>query len=156
MEGKEFIVEGAICKCKFGSTPAKIKVLENDYFRINGTKLGATTQTLGNVFEVPGFGKCSIGTPSKPCVPAIVQWTDFYNGIKTSYGGQLLTNASKGTCSCGCPDCIEFITTGQIPVPGLKQLEEATAEQQGELDCMGEPSALSEYSVDEIVMVSPA
>ena len=50
----------------------------------------------------------------------------------------------------------KFITTGQIPLPGLKQLEEATAEQQGELDCMGEPSALSEYSVDEIVMVSPA
>jgi hypothetical protein len=148
MAGKEFIVQGAVCRCKYGSGPGKLKVIENNFFKINGSKLSATTMTLGNVFEAPGFGKCNANPLfPKPCMPTVTEWSGGFKGLRTSYGGNPLTDKSKGTCSQGCPGCIEFVQTGQIPVPGMRQVRRATAEHQGELDCAGSPLALMEHSV---------
>ena len=79
--GKEYIVQSAICMCKFGAAPGILKVSDNKGVSMNG-KLTATTMTLGNVFNPPGFGVCNISPVSpKPCAPAITQWTGFYDGI---------------------------------------------------------------------------
>ena len=123
-------------------------VTDNQFFRLNGTKLCASTMTLGNVIYPPGFGICKVNPMfPKPCVPAITQWNGQFSKI-TMMGGNPLTDKSKGTCSCGGPDCIEFMQTGQIPVPGSKQMQQATGEHQGELDAMGDPSALTKHPVD--------
>lgn len=148
MAGKEFVVDGAMCMCKYGAAPGKLMVTDNQFFRLNGTKLCASTMTLGNVLYPPGFGVCKINPMfPKPCVPAIVKWSGQFSKIMM-WGGNPLTDKSKGTCSCGGPDCIEFMQTGQIPVPGNKQMQQATAAHQGELDAMGDPSALTEHPVD--------
>lgn len=148
MAGKEFVVDGAMCMCKYGAAPGKLMVTDNRFFRLNGTKLCATTMTLGNVMYPPGFGVCKINPMfPKPCVPAIVKWSGQFGKI-TMMGTNPLTDKSKGTCSCGGPDCVEFMQTGQIPVPGNKLMQQATATQQGELDAMGDPSALTKHPVD--------
>lgn len=148
MAGKEFVVDGAMCMCKYGAAPGKLMVTDNQFFRLNGTKLCASTMTLGNVLYPPGFGVCKINPMfPKPCVPAIVKWSGQFSKIMM-WGGNPLTDKSKGTCSCGGPDCIEFMQTGQIPVPGNKQMQQATVAHQGELDAMGDPSALTEHPVD--------
>lgn len=148
MAGKEFIVDTAMCMCKYGAAPGKLMVTDNQFFRINGTKLCATTLTLGNVLYPPGFGICKVNPLfPKPCVPAIVQWKGQFGKI-TVMGANPLTDKSKGTCSSGGPDCIEFMQTGQIPVPGAKQKQQATAVHQGELDAMGVPSALTDHPVN--------
>lgn len=148
MAGKEFVVDKAMCMCKYGAAPGKLMVTDNQFFRLNGTKLCASTMTLGNVIYPPGFGICKVNPMfPKPCVPAITQWNGQFSKI-TMMGGNPLTDKSKGTCSCGGPDCIEFMQTGQIPVPGSKQMQQATGEHQGELDAMGDPSALAKHSID--------
>lgn len=148
MAGKEFVVDRAMCMCKYGAAPGKLMVTDNQFFRLNGTKLCATTMTLGNAMYPPGFGVCKINPIfPKPCVPAIMQWNGQFGKI-TMMGANPLTDKSKGTCSCGGPDCIEFVQTGQIPVPGTKQMQQATAVHQGELDAMGNPSALTKHPVD--------
>ncbi|GHT35398.1 hypothetical protein FACS189434_13140 [Bacteroidia bacterium] len=168
---KEFLVEGALCMCKFGASPGKLKVTDNHssgvtvigkgaspgklkvtdntFFKANGGKLVATSQTLGNVFDPPGFGVCKVSPMSpKPCVPAITMWSGLFAGLKTSAGAQPLTDESKGTCGSGVPQCIEFMMTGQIPVPGMKNIQEATAEHQTDLDPMGEAAALTEHQIE--------
>ena len=146
---KEFLVEGAMCMCKFGASPGRLKVMDNTFFRANGNKLVGTSQTLGNVFDPPGFGVCTV-VPlwSRPCMPAIVKWSGFFTGLKTSTGAHPLTDESKATCGAGAPDCIEFTMTGQIPVPGMKVMQEATAEHQTELDPMGEAAGLTEHQIE--------
>ncbi|MDR0834398.1 MAG: hypothetical protein LBN93_09505 [Candidatus Symbiothrix sp.] len=61
----EFLVNGALCTCKLGTTPGKLTVIDNQFFKANGDKLVATTQTLGTVFDPPGFGVCKMN-PSTP------------------------------------------------------------------------------------------
>lgn len=153
---KEFLVEGAPCLCKFGAAPGKLKVTDNTFFKMNGSKLSATTLTLGNVFDPPGFGVCKVNPMAPiPCAPAITQWSGQFQGLKTSKGGYPLTDASKATCACGCPDCVEFMMTGQIPIPGPKQMREATAEHQGELDPAGSPAALTEHQIAFNLEIKP-
>jgi hypothetical protein len=105
--------------------------------------------TLGNVFEAPGFGKCNVNPFfPKPCMPAVTEWSGAFKGLVTSYGGNPLTEESKGTCSQGCPGCIEIVQTGQVAIPGMRHVRRATAEHQGELDCAGSPLALMEYPAE--------
>lgn len=153
---KEFIVDGAPCMCKHGASPGKLKVSDNSFFMMNGSKLSATTMTLGNAMYPPAFGVCKINPAvPKPCVPAITKWSGQFSGLKTSSGGYPLTDESKGTCGSGTPDCIQFMQTGQIPVPGPKQLAKATAEHQGELDPMGEPAALTPHQISMKAELTP-
>lgn len=156
MAGKEFIVDGAPCMCKYGAAPGKLKVTNQQFFNINGNKLGSTTLAVGNVFYPPGFGMCKVNPMMpKPCMPSVTEWKGQFDKISVM-GGYLLTDKSKGTCGSGSPDCIEFMQTGQIAVPGMKQMQQATAEHQGELDAMGVPSALTDHPVNTRVSIQAA
>ncbi|WP_418500539.1 DUF4280 domain-containing protein [Culturomica massiliensis] len=146
--GKEYIVQGAMCMCKFGAAPGILKVTDNKGVYMNG-KLTATTMTLGNVFNPPGFGVCKINPLfPKPCTPAVTQWMGFYDGITINGSSNPLTDSSQGTCASGCPNCITFQMTGQIPVPGLAQMKQAAAAHQNDINPMGSPEALDENAED--------
>ena len=66
----EYIVNRAICQCKFGTTPGFLKVTDNQAVCMNG-KLAATDKTLGNVFEGAGFTMCKKSWPPRPCTPSL-------------------------------------------------------------------------------------
>lgn len=152
--GKEYIVQGAMCMCKFGAAPGILKVTDNKGVYMNG-KLTATTMTLGNVFNPPGFGVCKINPLfPKPCAPAVTQWMGFYDGLTINGSSNPLTDSSQGTCASGCPNCITFQMTGQIPVPGLPQMKQAAAAHQNDINPMGCPEALDENAEDDTPMIT--
>lgn len=149
---KEFIVDGALCMCKFGTTPGRLQVTNQKAAYMNGEKPTATTLSLGNTFYHPGFTVCRVSpiTP-KPCTPAIVKWTNAYEQLEIGMGSYALTEESKGTCASGCPDCINIMMTGQIGLPGPGQMESATSALQNEMDPLGESVALTDHQVDTLL-----
>ena len=152
--GKEFIVDGALCMCKFGTTPARLKVSDHQKAYMNGEKPVATTLSLGNAFYPPAFTVCRISplTP-KPCTPAIVNWTNSYQKLVIAAGGFVLTDQSKGTCASGCPNCIDIMMTGQMGLPGIGQMLSASSALQNEMDPLGESVALTDHQVDSLLDV---
>ncbi len=77
---KEKVVQGAICVCKYGSTPDKLKVLTQQKYYINdhqgSSKLAATHKDIGTTFEKNTFGPCKMQlTPGdyKPCQAVVTQ-----------------------------------------------------------------------------------
>ena len=148
MEGKEFIVDGAICTCKFGTTPARLKVTNQQSACMNTDKLTATTLSLGSTFYPPNFTLCRSTYPPRPCTPAVTQWTGAYMKLEIENGGYALTDKSKGTCAAGCPMCIDIMQTGQFQLAGVGQLLSASAAFQNEMDPLGESVALADHQID--------
>ena len=105
---------------------------------------------LGNVFEPPAFGVCKSLWPPCPCVPAVIMWTGAFDKVKVNRIASFLTERSKGTCSMGCLDCIEFVTNGQIAMPNI---ENVAAEFQGELDPTGESLALNKHQIESLTKI---
>ncbi len=58
----------------------------------------------------------------------------------------LLPN-SKGTCAIGCPQCIEFVMEGQIPMPSMPQMKKVASEFLTEMDSCGESLALNDSQI---------
>lgn len=150
----KFIVEGALCRCKFGTAPARLLLPTPSRAHMNGQKNIADTMTLGNVFYPPGFAMCNSTYPPKPCVPAVTQWSGAFDKIKFNGVASPLLPSSKGTCALGCPHCIEFINEGQIAVPGIESIKQVEAEFLGDMDPLGESPALHEEQIVAFTQVT--
>ncbi|AZB35978.1 DUF4280 domain-containing protein [Chryseobacterium bernardetii] len=134
MSLKEKVVQGAICQCKFGSAPDKLKVLTQTKYYVNdnagSSKLAATHKDIGATFEKNTFGSCSKKN-NTPCSAVVTQWSGYYE--KELYdppGGYILLQDSKATCPIGGPDCISIIKSGQMGEPTKKNLQNADSELQ--------------------------
>ena len=133
MADKHLVCQGAICKCKFGAAPDKLKVLSHTKEYINDPKgqqkLLASTKDINATFEKNTFGPCQKqplpGGGYKPCQAIVTQWKDFYDKWTLTHGGQVLTEKSKATCPIGGPDCIEIIFHGQVAEVTPKNMEKA-------------------------------
>ena len=132
----EYVVNGAICLCKFGTAPGFLKVMDNQVVYMNG-KLAATDKTLGNPLEAPGFCQCKKSWPPKPCTPSLVKWTGVYDGVSINSSSSPFLGISKGTCILGCQDCISFQTTGQIAIPGTSQISNSALCLQADINPLG-------------------
>jgi hypothetical protein len=128
MSEKHFVVQGAICKCKFSedtSKTDKIKVKsQTKHFgndKDGSKKLIATTQEIGQTLEKNTFGKCKkqpVGNSFMVCQAQITKWSGFYEKVTLSNQGKILLENSKGTCPMGAPDCIEITDHGQTAEAG--------------------------------------
>lgn len=121
---EEFIVKGAMATCQFGVAPAMLNnILDNMNVYFNG-KLAVTSMTLGPAFPSPAFGTCNmVPNMPKPCVCMITKWDSPANDFYINRIAHPLTKNSKGTCALGCPMCISFQTTGQIPIPSVPPVD---------------------------------
>ncbi len=106
--------------CQFGVAPAMLNnIMDNMNVHFNG-KLAVTSMSLGPVFPSPAFGTCNmVPNMPKPCVCMITKWDNPCNDFFINRIAHPLTKNSKGTCALGCPMCISFQTTGQIPIPSM-------------------------------------
>ena len=132
----EFIVKGAMATCQFGVAPAMLSnIMDNMNVYFNG-KLAATSMSLGPVFQAPAFGTCNmVPNMPKPCAAVITKWDNvFMGGMKINRISSPLTKDSKGTCALGCPMCISFTTTGQLPIPSVPLPEVVTVEHQSDMN----------------------
>ena len=130
------VVDGAMCKCKFGFTPDVLVVQSQTKAYINDSaaskKLIANTMDLGMPFQAKTFGQCKLQPTSSgylPCVPAITQWQDPYDKVVLSNQGQILTEKSKAMCAIAGSPCVEFTFHGQIATgaPSTPSAEEQEA-----------------------------
>ncbi|MGN7819448.1 DUF4280 domain-containing protein [Chitinophaga sp. 22536] len=115
MADKHFVVQGATCRCKFGSSIDKLKVTgnEKDYINDNdgNSKPIASTKDLGKPFEAGTFGNCSITKGA--CSPGVTAWKDFYEKVTLTNGGKILTESSTAACATGGPGSITIEHHGQ-------------------------------------------
>jgi len=122
MAGEHIIVDGATCKCKYGSAKATFTVKSQTKSYINDStgakKLIGSLADQGNTFKGK-FGKCRLKPAGNgrfhPCIPLISIWEGPYNGFKLgSPPMSVLTEKSKGCCIfAGSSACVEFDTHGQ-------------------------------------------
>ena len=130
----EFIVKGAMATCQFGVAPAMINVMDNTKVYFNG-KLVATSMSIGPTFQSPAFGTCNmVPNMPKPCAAVITKWDNTFTKIKINQISNPLTKDSKGTCALGCPMCISFTTTGQLPIPSVPLPEVVKVEHQSDMN----------------------
>ncbi len=115
------VVDGAICKCKFGATPDVLTVQSQTKAYINDSaaskKLIANTMDLGMPFQAKTFGPCKLKPTTGghlPCVPAITQWQNPYDKVVLSNNGQILTENSKAACATSGSPSVEFTFHGQV------------------------------------------
>ncbi|MFK7059780.1 DUF4280 domain-containing protein [Flavobacterium oreochromis] len=119
MAEKHVVVQGAVCKCQFGQTTDKIKVLSHQKEYANdkdGTKklIVSTKEIGGATLEKNTFGNCpKMGNPPPPCKPVITEWKDFYKKVTLSNGGNIILENSKAVCAIAGSPCIEIIDHGQ-------------------------------------------
>jgi len=115
MADNHFLVDGATCKCQFGSTPDKLVVSSQSKDYINdsegSTKLIASTKDIAQPFKNKTFGTCA--KINSACVPNVTNWEDFYNNVTLSNGGKILTEKSKAKCATGGTPCITIVDHAQ-------------------------------------------
>lgn len=135
---KEKVVQGAICKCQFGTTPDQLVVLSHKKWYANDheakEKLIVTDKDIGVPFKKKTFGSCAKMNNS-PCVPNITKWDGFYEKEKYDPpGGYVILEDSKATCAVAGSPCVEIVKSGQIGVPSNKNLKNADKELQANVN----------------------
>jgi len=141
MAEKHLVCQGAICMCKFGATPDKLKVLSHTKEYINDSessqKLLASTMEIGLTFEKGTFGSCKKQN-NNPCVAMVTDWKGAYEEVTLSNGGNILLEDSKATCPIGGTDCIEITFHGQEAEIGQQNVDNADEEVMAQLYPFGE------------------
>lgn len=132
MSEKHLVCQGALCRCNFGTTPDKLKVLTQSKRFINdkegGQKLMATNKDIGKTFEKNMFGNCA-KLNNNPCQVSVTQWSGFYKKITLEENsGNALLEDSKATCPIGAPDCITIINHGQTAEVSQQNVKNADKE----------------------------
>ncbi|WP_062060918.1 polymorphic toxin-type HINT domain-containing protein [Aquimarina longa] len=107
----EYIVKDALMMCDKGALPAPFTPTSNTHIKINSC-LVTTKSDKAPMTNIPSFGACAVKN-GNPCTPAPIDWTDTYK-VKVK-GQETILFKSKMPCSTGGK--IEFITSGQIPIP---------------------------------------
>ena len=144
---KEYVTTGALMQCSEGTAPMLFKATPRTT-KIGGFKAGNEADILP-LQNIPSFLICkkltqmANGVPT-PCVPAPTVWTDTYEA-KVG-GARALLKMSCMQCTAG-QGKIEFITSGQAPLPpdvvaemqsAQKESKEALDKAQQEKDSVGE------------------
>ena len=122
----EYIVRDALMVCDKGAAPAFFLPTHNTHVKIQGF-LVANKLDKQPLVNIPTFGICSL--TQKPCVPGCTEWQKTYK-LRIE-GQETLLFRSEMPCSLGGK--IQFVTSGQIPLPedameDIKALQEQGAE----------------------------
>ena len=122
----EYIVRNALMVCDKGAAPAFFLPTHNTHVKIQGF-LVANKLDKQPLVNIPTFGICSL--TQKPCVPGCTEWQKSYK-LRIE-GQETLLFRSEMPCSLGGK--IQFVTSGQIPLPedameDIKALQEQGAE----------------------------
>ena len=141
MDELEYITVNALMMCDQGGAPNFFKPTFNTKVKIHGC-LVATNMDAIPIANIPSFKVCKIS--GGPCVPATIPltWQDTWqvkiNGIHSLIG--------KSTCQCPIGGKVEFMTSGQVPLPPDAAAEVAAMQEQAqrELDDSGNGDSVGE------------
>ncbi|TPN87428.1 DUF4280 domain-containing protein [Aquimarina algicola] len=160
MSDVAIVCQGAMCKCKFGTVPDKLKIVSTHKEYVNETKgskkMIATTMDIGQPFEAKTFGQCKLQPSTSgylPCVPSITQWQDFYDKITVSNQGKILTEKSKAICAIAGAPYVEITFHGQTASPTQSQAEEADEEIHSQLNPLARPKGAPEKPANHVLKI---
>lgn len=149
MSEKHIVVQGAICECKQGFTPDRLKVSSHKYEYANdkdgSQKLIVTTLELGQPFEAKTFGMCKLqptGSSYKPCQPMITGWKGYYKDVVLKNGGNIILENSKAICAIAGSPVVSITNHGQISEPNQQNINNADEDTQAQLNPMVNPNDL--------------
>lgn len=106
----EYVVRNALMVCDKGAAPAFFLPTHNTHIKIQGC-LVADKLDKQPLVNIPTFGICSL--TQKPCVPGCTDWQKTYK-LRVK-GQETLLFRSDMPCSLGGK--IQFVTSGQVPLP---------------------------------------
>lgn len=146
MEELEYITKNALMMCDQGGAPDYFKPDFNSTVKIHGC-LVATEEDATPVRNIPSFKICKIS--GGPCVPKTAPntwqetWQVKIKGKKSLIG--------KSTCPCTAGGKIEFMTSGQIPLPpdAEQEVKDLQNQAQRELDDSGQGNSVGEAGLLE-------
>ena len=110
--------------CDRGAAPAFFLPTHNAHIKIQGC-LVANKLDKQPLVNIPTFGICSL--TQKPCVPACTEWQKTYK-LRVK-GQETLLFRSEMPCSLGGK--INFVTSGQIPLPDDAMEDVKALQEQG-------------------------
>lgn len=151
MSEKFIVVQGAECKCQYGSTTDKLKVLshEKEYAndRSGSEKLVVTTMEIGGAtFENNTFGECSV--TDNACKITVSEWQDYYEEVVLSNGGYIVLETSKAVCPVGGGPCIEIVDHGQVTEASKQNFENTDREVHNQLNPLADVKDLTRREHD--------
>jgi len=146
MDELEYITLNALVMCDQGAAPDFFKPTFNTKVKIHGC-LVATNKDATPLINIPSFKVCKIN--GGPCTPvtAPMTWKNTWqvkiNGINSLIG--------KSTCSCSIGGKIEFMTSGQVPLPedAAQEVKDMQDQAQRELDDSGQGDSVGEAGLVE-------
>ncbi len=163
MSQKYVVVQGAMCKCKFGNAPDALKVNSHQKYYANDTqasqKLIATTMELGGgTFQANTFGLCKLqptGNSYKPCQIVVTQWKGFYKNADLGNGGHVLVEDSKAICPIAGSPCIQITNHGQSMAGSAQNAADADADAQRQINPMVDTRGLNQEAatVQEVTVI---
>ena len=140
----EYVVHGALMVCDKGTAPGFFNPTYNAKTKVGGCLVTTAMDKLP-ITNIPSFTVCSIS--QKPCIPVPTEWENTYK-VKVQGQDTLL---ARSCMKCGLGGKIEFVTSGQVPLPqdaldDIKAMQEAGAEPE-------EDDGLSWWDAAELIPV---
>jgi hypothetical protein len=142
MNGKHYVVQGAICQCKLSETPVtdilQVKT-QSKHFANDSEgkeKLIVTDKEIGQSMQKNTFGNCTMQMAAGKCLPCqvnITQWKGVDEKVTYSNKGKALLEDSKATCIKGVPDCIIIVNHGQTAALTDQNFENSSSQILSEL-----------------------
>jgi putative mafB-like protein len=140
----EYVVHGALMVCDKGTAPGFFTPTYNAKTKVSGCLVTTAMDKLP-ITNIPSFTVCSIS--QKPCIPVPTEWENTYK-VKVQGQDTLL---ARSCMKCGLGGKIEFVTSGQVPLPqdaldDIKAMQEAGVEPE-------EDDGLSWWDAAELIPV---
>lgn len=146
MDELEYITLNALMMCDQGAAPDFFKPTYNTKVKIHGC-LVATNKDATPLINIPSFKVCKI--TGGPCVPATIPmtWQDTWQ-VKVKGINSLI---GKSNCRCPVGGKVEFMTSGQVPLPddAAQEVKEMQDQAQKELDDSGQGNSVGEAGLVE-------
>ncbi|MBS7232180.1 DUF4280 domain-containing protein [Flavobacterium psychroterrae] len=137
MDKKHFVVQGAVCQCKFSEknqtdilqVKTQSRHFANDSEGVK--KLIATDKEIGQCMQKNTLGNCKnqpSGSTFLLCVVDVTEWKDVKKNVTYSNQGKALLEDSKATCRKGLPNCITIKNHGQTAELTQKDVQKSDPE----------------------------
>jgi Pretoxin HINT domain/Domain of unknown function (DUF4280) len=141
MDELEYITKDALMMCDQGGAPDLFKPTYNTTVKIHGC-LVATNMDGAPIVNIPSFKVCKV--TGGPCTPATAPntWQNTFE-VKVKNSETLI---GESTCPCPVGGKIEFMTSGQVPLPpeAAAEVKALQDQAQRELDDNGHGNSVGE------------
>lgn len=146
MDDLEYITKDALMMCDQGGAPDFFTPTYNTHIKVHGLVVSTNKDGQPTV-NIPSFKVCKL--TGGPCIPATMPdtWQDTWQ-VKVKGSNTLI---GRSTIRCPVGGKIEFMTSGQVPLPddAAQEVKDLQDQAQRELDDSGQGNSVGETGFAE-------